>query len=73
MTEADRIKWALLDLLKLLDGVHDGQRHGELERIASSLGVHLPPLQAAVREPQVNGWKAEQERKLKAPRSSHGR
>ena len=72
MTEAERIKWALLDLLKLLAGFDGGAHHGELERIAGTLGVHLPPVQAAVREPQMNGWKAEQERRMKAPRNRHG-
>ena len=40
----DPVKWALLDLLKLLDLVHDGEWHEEFQRIASSLGIELPPM-----------------------------
>ena len=38
----DPVKWALLDLLKLLDLIHDGEWHEEFQRIASTLGIELP-------------------------------
>ena len=37
----DPVKWALLDLLKLLDLIHDGEWHEEFQRIASTLGIEL--------------------------------
>lgn len=40
--DVDDVKWALVDLLKLLDGVHGGMLHQELSRIARTLGVELP-------------------------------
>jgi hypothetical protein len=38
----DPVKWALLDLLKLLDVIHDGGYHEEFQRIAETLGIELP-------------------------------
>ena len=38
----DPVKWALLDLLKVLDSIYDGEWHEEFQRIASTLGVELP-------------------------------
>jgi hypothetical protein len=38
----DSVKWAFLDLLKLLDVIHDGEWHEDLQRIAEGLGVELP-------------------------------
>ena len=87
MTEADSIKWALLDLLKVLDAEYGGRLHGEFARIARTLGVELPPIASPsitwsedpvewTREHNFkaqaeadNNWKAEQARKLKAPRN----
>jgi hypothetical protein len=43
MTDVVKVKWALIDLLKVLDNVHGGQLHSELSRIAMSLGVEIPP------------------------------
>lgn len=42
MSQSDDVKWALVDLLKLLDRVHGGMLHQELSRIAKTLGVELP-------------------------------
>jgi hypothetical protein len=41
MMEHDAVRWALLDLIKLLDVVHEGRLHGDLARIARTLGVEL--------------------------------
>jgi hypothetical protein len=38
----DATKWALFDLLKVLDTVHGGQLHSEFSRIAQGLGLELP-------------------------------
>lgn len=42
MRDIDEVKWALVDLLKLLDGIHGGLFHEEFSRIAKTLGVELP-------------------------------
>ena len=49
----DPVKWALLDLLKLLDLVHDGEYHDEFQRIATTLGIELPHI--AILEDEGNG------------------
>jgi len=41
MMEHDAVRWALLDLIKLLDATHEGRLHGDLARIARTLGVEL--------------------------------
>ena len=38
----DPVKWGLLDLLRILDGIHGGRWHAEFARIAATLGVILP-------------------------------
>lgn len=39
MTEP--LKWALVDLLRLLNEMHGGQFHTELQKIASGLGIEI--------------------------------
>lgn len=43
MRDTDEVRWALIDLLKLLDAIHGGQFHDEFNQIAQKLGVELPP------------------------------
>jgi hypothetical protein len=38
MTDVAAVKWAVFDLLKVLDPLHDGRYHGEFRRIAQDLG-----------------------------------
>lgn len=40
----DGLKWALVDLLKLLNEMHGGQFHTELQKIAAQLGVAIQPV-----------------------------
>ena len=42
MSEA--VKWALIDLLKVVDAAHGGRFHTELARIAQGLGIEIPPV-----------------------------
>jgi hypothetical protein len=35
------LKWAIIDLLKICDTAHEGRLHGDLARIAKTLGVEL--------------------------------
>jgi hypothetical protein len=43
--EHDALRWAIVDLLKVCDVAHEGRLHGDLARIARTLGVELslPP------------------------------
>lgn len=44
------LKWALVDLLRVCDAAHEGRLHGDLARIARTLGVELSePVTLAVR------------------------
>jgi hypothetical protein len=40
----DPVRWAVIDLLKMLDRSHGGREHAELLRIAQTLGVEIPPV-----------------------------
>ena len=40
MSEA--VRWALIDLLRVLDRSHGGRLHAELGRIAQGLGIEIP-------------------------------
>lgn len=42
MEHTDAVRWALIDLLKLLDAIYGGQYHAEFARIAGTLGVEIP-------------------------------
>ena len=42
MSEA--VKWALIDLLRVLDRSHGGGLHADLGRIAQGLGIEIPPV-----------------------------
>ena len=35
------LKWAIVDLIKVIDAAHEGRLHGDLARIAQTLGVTL--------------------------------
>jgi len=39
--EHDAVRWAIVDLLKVCDAAHEGRLHGDLARIARTLGVEL--------------------------------
>jgi hypothetical protein len=41
MSDPMALKWALIDLLKICDAAHEGRLHGDLARIARTLGVEL--------------------------------
>jgi hypothetical protein len=44
------LKWAIVDLIRLFDVAHEGRLHGDLSRIARTLGVELgEPATLAVR------------------------
>jgi hypothetical protein len=41
MSDPMTMKWAIVDLLKICDAAHEGRLHGDLARIARTLGVEL--------------------------------
>jgi hypothetical protein len=41
MSDPMALKWAIIDLLKICDAAHEGRLHGDLARIARTLGVEL--------------------------------
>ena len=42
MSDPMTMKWAIVDLIRVLDTAYGGQLHTELARIARTLGVELP-------------------------------
>jgi hypothetical protein len=50
MSDPMTMKWAIVDLLKICDVAHEGRLHGDLARIARTLGVELT---SPVINPQV--------------------
>ena len=44
MNDAVSAKFAIFDLLKVLDTFHDGELHGELKRVAAGLNLELPAM-----------------------------
>ena len=50
------LKWALVDLIKVIDAAHEGRLHDDLARIARTLGVELT--QPVVEVSQVDWAKA---------------
>jgi hypothetical protein len=43
MSDPMALKWAIVDLIKVIDAAHEGRFHGDLQRIARTLGVELTP------------------------------
>jgi hypothetical protein len=64
MSDPMALKWALVDLLRICDAAHEGRLHGDLARIARTLGVELTE---PVVEPPLSKEEEVIEAKLLAP------